>query len=294
MEVVVFYGNSSWQGLQEGVQSIGQAADKGIIKSWAGINNVVQGIGQTGDFVLKGVAKSFEESFVTVSEDISQLSKAAISILGKVASFNFAGVNQLTDISQKTSASIFDSIKGIGKEISKGTKDVVSSFFNIVTSPFQKEVVVETIEKETISEETKEEIAKLSEELAQLKLSKGVQGPQGSSGSQGSQGPAGPQGLQGPAGPQGLPGSQGPSGPSGTSAVAARFSNLSVNTVSLGSNVDFLNVGGNLSINSSGNLTTSGSIVTNSITATGTITEAGTALSSKYISLPSALFQSNF
>jgi len=151
---------SVFEDIDSYVTAINQSADKGIVKSWTGINNAVQEVGQTGDFVLKGVAKSFEESFVTVSEDISQFSEdlsrfggKAISTTGEVASFGLAGINQLTEVGQRTSASIFDSIKGIGQGIAEGIKGIGQGVKNIVLSLIKDISRLVTKPKEEIPEE---------------------------------------------------------------------------------------------------------------------------------------------
>lgn len=137
--IVISNGADSWQEIQGRVKEINQIVDKGIISGLAGVNsakrismdisNGVQEVGQTGDFVLKGAVQSFKESFVQVSQDISQFSDdisqffgEARSTVGKVTSFGVAGLNQLADVSReipKSIAEIFQNLnQGLARQVS--------------------------------------------------------------------------------------------------------------------------------------------------------------------------------
>ncbi len=115
---------SSWQWAQEGVQKLGQTIDKGIIRGWTGINKMTKTIGQVGDSLLRGTAKSFEESFGIVSKDVSYLTKITVSALGKIVESSLAGVNQVAGIGQEASGSVSEAIKGIGQGITEGIKGI--------------------------------------------------------------------------------------------------------------------------------------------------------------------------
>ncbi len=285
---------NAFQQIDPYVTAINQEVDEGIVQGWKGIQKGVQGIGGAGDFVFEGAAKSFEESFVTVSRDAYQFSREAVSMFGEITVLGSVGANQLAEVSQEIPKSILESIKNIGQSIGQGTKNMASGISSrlsglaqFVSQLFKRETLVK-VEKEVIPEELEKEIAKLADEIGKLKLrgfpEKGPQGPQGSPGPPGPQGLSGPQGPTGPQGPSGPPG---PSGPQGVATLAARFANLSTNTVSIGGNFDSLNIGrGNLTVDSAGSLTTSGSL-----TVSGTITEGGTSLTSKYIGIPSGSTQ---
>lgn len=149
-----------YEDLSPYIQEINQRFEKEIVQGWEGTNKGVQEIGQAGDFVVEGIAKSVGESFATVSEDISQFSEdlsrfggKAISTTGKVASFGLAGINQLTEVGQRTSASIFDSIKGIGQGIAEGIKGISQGVKNIVLDLIKDISRLVTKPKEEIPEE---------------------------------------------------------------------------------------------------------------------------------------------
>jgi len=282
-----FYGE-----LAEPLAEVFQEIPGSIFATVKEIGQTGSDLGQTLGQIISGTGKSIGQSFKTVSEDL-----LAIGSWFSDISYQVAGI--FSKNISKAAATVETQISGIGETIShlsrgvgdtlregwQGTKNLASNLAKKITQPFRKEVVV-NLEKEVIPEEVEEEIAKLSEEIQKLKLREipereiiiqgppGPQGPGGPQGPQGSPGLAGPQGSQGPAGPPG------PQGPSGTYAVAAGFANLSVDTVSLGGNFDFLNVGhGNLSVDSAGSLTTSGNITTTgnlAVSGTGTHTFAGT------------------
>ncbi|MFC1630110.1 hypothetical protein ACFL06_01080 [Patescibacteria group bacterium] len=246
----------------------------------------------------------------TASQNVNKVVKMALSGAGIAADNGLHALKASSFLIVQTSEGIINGVgqgssvvsdfgKGIAFQIGQESKDLVfgavqrtktiaSTVTEFITRPFRRDALVRET-KELVPEEMRKELDEISKIIALLKQTQGIPGPRGPAGSagpQGSQGPAGPSGEQGPPGPQGP---RGTAGSQGIAGIAAGFSNISVNNVSIGSSVDFLKVGGgNLSVDSSGNLTTSGSITVNNITANGTMYEGGTALSLKYLAIPSS------
>jgi uncharacterized LabA/DUF88 family protein len=128
-------------GIGQGLAGVGQGISQGL-------KGISQGLGE--------IAKEIEEGRRVISQTGSGLALAL-----------WQGID-------KGLAGVVEGVKGIGqgiKDISSGLGQGASEFWQFVTQPFKKEIVVkeEKVEKEVISEEVEKEIAKLSEELRKLK-----------------------------------------------------------------------------------------------------------------------------
>ncbi|MCH8741440.1 hypothetical protein IH779_00905 [Patescibacteria group bacterium] len=160
------------QEIPKSIAEIFQDLGQGLARQVSSIQGGLEGLTQTIVQGLKITGQGIFYGFEGIGKGAAEISQGVIEG-GKTISQVSSGLG--TTLLQGTSNGLewlAEGIKSIGQgaeNVASGFKNITSKLVKIVTTPFQREIVVRT-EKKVIPENLEQELSRLSEEIQKLKL----------------------------------------------------------------------------------------------------------------------------